>query len=38
MAYGRGLAITAHRGMGTRVEFEVPFVPSRELLGAQERA
>jgi two-component system LytT family sensor kinase len=37
MAYGRGLAITAQRGMGTRVEFEVPFVPSRELLGAQER-
>jgi two-component system LytT family sensor kinase len=37
MAYGRGLTIEAQRGVGTRVAFEVPFAPSRELLGAQER-
>jgi two-component system, LytTR family, sensor kinase len=36
MAYGRGLAIQARRGVGTSVTFEVPFAPSRELLGLQE--
>jgi sensor histidine kinase YesM len=35
MAYGRGLEIHAERGVGTRVTFEVPFAPSRELLEAQ---
>lgn len=32
IAYGRGLEIRADRGVGTRVAFEVPFAPSRELM------
>jgi len=32
IAYGRGLEIRAERGVGTRVAFEVPFAPSRELM------
>jgi two-component system LytT family sensor kinase len=32
MAYGRGLEIEAARGRGTRIQFRVPFAPSRELL------
>jgi len=37
MAYGRGLQIDAGRGRGTRIQFSVPFAPSRELmLEAQE--
>jgi two-component system LytT family sensor kinase len=35
MAYGRGLEIRAERGVGTRVAFEVPYAPARELLEAQ---
>jgi two-component system LytT family sensor kinase len=38
MAYGRGLEIRGERGVGTRVAFQVPFAPSRELLEARERA
>lgn len=36
MAYGRGLDIRAERGVGTRIAFDVPFVPNRELLEARE--
>lgn len=32
IAYGRGLEIHAEKGVGTRVAFEVPFAPSRELM------
>jgi two-component system LytT family sensor kinase len=31
IAYGRGLEVHAERGVGTRVSFEVPFAPAREL-------
>jgi two-component system LytT family sensor kinase len=38
MAYGRGLEIRAARGVGTRIDFGVPFSPSRELLETREGA
>jgi two-component system LytT family sensor kinase len=37
MAYGRGLDITAERGVGTHVRFQVPYVPTPAVLVESEK-